>query len=73
MSGRKGSTSASQPGQLRGVDPQYVDPTICGWWLACTNEAVCLIWHPALGDVPACGPCAERYVATGGEPDRVTR
>ncbi len=38
----------------------------CGYFALCDNEATCTIEHPVLGDVPACGSCAEFYVQHGG-------
>ncbi len=34
----------------------------CVWFAVCDREAVVLVSHPVLGQVPACARCAERAV-----------
>ncbi|TMQ10154.1 MAG: hypothetical protein E6J90_36755 [Deltaproteobacteria bacterium] len=36
------------------------DPQLCEWFALCDREAVVLVAHPILGEVPTCRRCADR-------------
>ena len=59
----------------RWSDPEYVDmrtspwdrdnhepeePEFCQWFVKCINQAVGVVPHPILGDVPICKRCADK-------------